>query len=237
MLTNRKRAMKTYKVSEIVGPTIQGEGFHSGYPCALLRFSGCNLWDDKDSPSPVCPFCDTESMHSFTEMTSEDIINHVKRVMPKVGGLIITGGEPLLQLDERLLLDLLNVADWIDIETNGSVDPMFDVDHPLIHNNYKQGDYPVFFSVSPKTLNSLSGLMVRRASWIKILIPDKEYLLQGLKDLCPVRTSKEVYLQPVMPKGGSQCAEYKKALQICLKLSWETGSPISLQTHRTMCLP
>jgi organic radical activating enzyme len=53
--------MKTYKIAEIVGPTIQGEGLHLGRPCLILRLAGCNAWNGSESSrhTSACPYCDT----------------------------------------------------------------------------------------------------------------------------------------------------------------------------------
>ena len=102
-----------YKVNEIFY-TLQGEGAHSGIPAVFVRFSGCNL---------RCPWCDTE-FTSFTPMTAEEIVatalslydipNERRRM------LVLTGGEPSLQVDELLITALHAAGFYICIETNGT---------------------------------------------------------------------------------------------------------------------
>lgn len=106
--------MKTYKVNEIFY-SIQGEGYHAGTPAVFVRFSGCNL---------SCPFCDTRHQ-SGTEMTGAEIAAEVDRLTNGGAGLIVlTGGEPLLQVDAELICHLLpcNRPDGlVAVETNGTL--------------------------------------------------------------------------------------------------------------------
>lgn len=105
--------MKTYKINEIFY-SIQGEGYHAGTPAVFVRFSGCNL---------QCPFCDTRH-ETGKEMTGQEIVNKVDRLTNgRTGLIVLTGGEPLLQLDEPLVRMLLacNRPDGaLAVETNGT---------------------------------------------------------------------------------------------------------------------
>ena len=102
---------KTYKINEIFY-SIQGEGANAGRPAVFVRFSGCNR---------RCPFCDTDH-ESGVEMTAEQIRQAVEKAS---GGLktmvVLTGGEPTLQLseDENLFPDAGDRR-LIAIETNGT---------------------------------------------------------------------------------------------------------------------
>jgi len=97
----------SYRVNEIF-VSLQGEGYFTGTPAVFLRFSGCNL---------RCDFCDTHH-DGFTEMTPADIIAKVKTFAPR--HIVVTGGEPGLQIDS-LLVDLLHDEGFfIQIETNGT---------------------------------------------------------------------------------------------------------------------
>jgi len=102
-----------YKVNEIFY-TLQGEGAHSGIPAVFVRFSGCNL---------RCPWCDTE-FTDFTPMTAEQIVAEAldlydipneRRKM-----IVLTGGEPSLQVDKPLIDALHAAGFYICIETNGT---------------------------------------------------------------------------------------------------------------------
>ena len=90
--------------------SIQGEGHYAGTPAVFVRFAGCNL---------RCPFCDTE-FESFTEMTEDEIVAAVLRY--PACHVILTGGEPTLQLTTSLL-EKLNGEECrriVHIETNGT---------------------------------------------------------------------------------------------------------------------
>lgn len=96
-----------YKINEIFY-SLQGEGLHTGTPAVFLRLSGCNL---------KCPFCDTKH-ESFTEMTEKQIVEQVSAFPSRT--IVITGGEPMLQLTATLTQLLHNAGFAIHIETNGS---------------------------------------------------------------------------------------------------------------------
>lgn len=99
---------RLYKVNEIFY-SLQGEGFYTGTACAFLRLSGCNR---------QCPFCDTD--HSrYSEMTAAEIVAAAAAWPSR--RIIITGGEPLLQLDQPLVAALKNEGFHIAVETNGSL--------------------------------------------------------------------------------------------------------------------
>lgn len=101
--------MKTYRINEIFY-SLQGEGYWTGTPAVFLRFSGCNL---------KCPFCDTD-FAAATAMTEDELINALKEVSAECRRVIVTGGEPALQLDEALVQRLHKEGYTIHIETNGT---------------------------------------------------------------------------------------------------------------------
>ena len=98
---------KTYKINEIFY-SLQGEGFFTGTAAVFLRFSGCNR---------RCEFCDTE-FESGKNMTAEEIVDEISRYQSR--HLVITGGEPTLQLDSDLIRAIKAARFFIQIETNGS---------------------------------------------------------------------------------------------------------------------
>ena len=102
-----------YRVNEIFY-TLQGEGAHSGIPAVFVRFSGCNL---------RCPWCDTE-FTEYKEMTAEQIVAEVVELYDipneRRKMIVLTGGEPGLQVDKPLIDALHAAGFYICIETNGT---------------------------------------------------------------------------------------------------------------------
>lgn len=96
--------------------SLQGEGYHSGTPAVFVRLSGCNL---------CCPFCDTQHAHG-TEMSEEAIVAAVHNLHPPTSDLrpplvVVTGGEPALQLTASLVEVLHAVGERVAVETNGTL--------------------------------------------------------------------------------------------------------------------
>ncbi len=97
----------SYRINEIFY-SLQGEGYFTGTPAVFLRMSGCNL---------KCSFCDTDH-EDYTEMSPVQIAEALRAYPAR--HVVITGGEPSLQLDQ-MLVDLLHDEGWfIQIETNGT---------------------------------------------------------------------------------------------------------------------
>lgn len=96
------------KVNEIFY-SIQGEGRYTGTPAVFVRLSGCNL---------KCWFCDTDH-DPGTEMSEEDIVAAVCRYPAR--HVVITGGEPTLQLTATLVERLHRSGCFVQIETNGTL--------------------------------------------------------------------------------------------------------------------
>ncbi len=99
---------KTYRINEIFY-SLQGEGYFTGTAAVFLRFSGCNR---------RCDFCDTD-FSKATEMTADEIVTAISAYTAR--HLVITGGEPTLQLDADLVRAIKAARFFIQIETNGSM--------------------------------------------------------------------------------------------------------------------
>lgn len=120
----------TYAVKEIYY-TLQGEGYHAGRPAVFLRFAGCNLWSgwEADRASAVCSFCDTDFIGvdgpgggRFDDpRTLADGALHRWPAEQPDPFVVVTGGEPMLQLDDDLINALHRAGFEIAIETNGTV--------------------------------------------------------------------------------------------------------------------
>ena len=120
----------SYAVKEIF-LTLQGEGVHAGRRAVFMRFAGCNLWSglEKDRASAICQFCDTD----FVGMdgagggrfkTAADLAEAAASFWGdglESQFLVITGGEPMLQVDEALIEALHETGFEIAIESNGTL--------------------------------------------------------------------------------------------------------------------
>ena len=89
--------------------SLQGEGHFTGTPAFFLRFAGCNL---------KCPFCDTNHQ-PYKEMSEQEIVEEASRHEPR--HIVITGGEPALQLTQSLVDKLHQAGFFIQVETNGTL--------------------------------------------------------------------------------------------------------------------
>jgi 7-carboxy-7-deazaguanine synthase len=137
-------------VNEIFGPTFQGEGPTMGTPCIFLRLAGCNLacsWCDTPFSWDWTRYDKTQEVHLLDIATVEARIRALSHETMKsgarIGHLVISGGEPMLQ-GERLipLIDKLVEQGWTsEIETAGTIAPK---------PSLKVGRY----NVSPKLQNS-----------------------------------------------------------------------------------
>lgn len=88
--------------------SLQGEGHFTGTPAVFIRFSGCNL---------KCPFCDTQH-DDFTEMDEDGIVAEVSKY--PTSHVVVTGGEPTLQLTAQFVDKLHAAGKYVQIETNGT---------------------------------------------------------------------------------------------------------------------
>jgi len=152
----------SYAVKEIF-LTLQGEGGQAGRPAVFCRFAGFNLWTgrEQDRAAAVCKFCDTDFVGMdgpgggrFAD--AEALAGAVEAAWE--GGaenrlVVLTGGEPLLQLDEALIAALHARGFSLALETNGTlpapagvdwicVSPKADADLELTRGNELKLIYP-----------------------------------------------------------------------------------------------
>jgi 7-carboxy-7-deazaguanine synthase (Cx14CxxC type) len=120
----------SYAVKEIF-LTLQGEGGQAGRPAVFCRFAGCNLWSgrEEDRAEAVCTFCDTD----FVGMDGPGggRFGDAEALAAAIQGawrggaadrlVVLTGGEPLLQVDEALIAALHGRGFEIAVETNGTI--------------------------------------------------------------------------------------------------------------------
>jgi 7-carboxy-7-deazaguanine synthase len=127
----------SYAVKEIFY-TLQGEGRNAGRAAVFCRFAGCNLWSgrEQDRAEAACTFCDTdfvgldgtgggrfESAGALAEAIASAWDGGAG---PKLA--VLTGGEPLLQVDSALVSALHEGGFEVAVETNGTLAPPGGVD-------------------------------------------------------------------------------------------------------------
>jgi len=121
----------TYSVKEIFY-TLQGEGAQAGRPAVFCRFAGCNLWSGReaDRANAVCRFCDTDFVgtdgtaggkYASADALVRVIADHWPSQSLDHRMVVLTGGEPLLQVDDALIHALHEHGFFIAVETNGTV--------------------------------------------------------------------------------------------------------------------
>ena len=120
----------TYAVKECF-LTLQGEGVQSGSRAVFLRFAGCNLWTgrEQDRAGAQCRFCDTDFVGIDGQgggkfRAAEDLASHAEAIWgagTERRLVVITGGEPMLQLDGALVDALHERGFRVAVETNGTL--------------------------------------------------------------------------------------------------------------------
>lgn len=137
-----------YKVNEIFY-SIQGEGRWAGRAAIFVRFSGCNL---------KCPFCDTD-FKDFEEMGATDILNKVQSIGGECKFIVLTGGEPSLQVDDALVDLLHRQGYYLSMETNGTHQVPQGID---------------WITCSPKASFVKNGeVVIQKASEVKVVFDGK----------------------------------------------------------------
>ena len=208
----------TYSVNEAFY-TLQGEGANTGRAAVFCRFAGCNLWSgrEKHRMSAVCQFCDTEFVGTdgqtggrFKEASA--LAAHIDRLWmggPQHKLVVLTGGEPLLQVDDSLVEELRGRGFELAVETNGTVDLTVDLD---------------WVCVSPKAGTQLK---VFEGQELKLVFPQSGLNLKELQKL----DFDHFYLQPM--DGPDVESNTQAAVRFCLANPfWR----FSLQTHKAIGL-
>src|SRR5438552_2991283 len=119
----------TYTVKEIFY-TLQGEGAQTGRAAVFCRFAGCNLWSghEIDRTTAVCKFCDTDFVGTDGSNGgkfefADALADTIDRTWGGCSGrkfVVLTGGEPLLQVESTLIGELKRRYFEIAVETNGT---------------------------------------------------------------------------------------------------------------------
>lgn len=216
--------MDKLRINEIFY-SIQGEGTYVGCPAIFIRFSGCNL---------KCSFCDTRHK-SYFELTEDELIHSVKEELTRLGyssfeenfilkeqlQLIMTGGEPLLQLSLSLVKKFIMLGFIVCIETNGSKELMSKEREVEIKNILNL----CAVTVCPK-IKDTSEEILMRAQCLKILCPITsvgKLSENTIRDMVNIIYSfVELVFQPINP-GSVLSLEYRNNLKVAINLSREWG--------------
>jgi 7-carboxy-7-deazaguanine synthase len=209
----------TYSVKEIFY-TLQGEGAQAGRAAVFCRFAGCNLWSGRefDRAKALCKFCDTdfvgtdgvgggkfETAKAFAEAIGKTWTGSSGRKF-----VVVTGGEPLLQLDADLIAAIKCRGFEIAVETNGTVAAPPGID---------------WICVSPK---AGSELVQTSGQELKLVYPQPEAEPQAFEQL----PFHHFFLQPM--DGPDRVYNTQLAVAYCLEHPrWR----VSLQTHKLMGIP
>ena len=200
--------------------TLQGEGVQSGSRAVFLRFAGCNLWSgrEQDRAAAQCTFCDTDFVGTDGEgggkfASSDDLAEHVERFWgegPENRLVVITGGEPMLQLDPPLI-DALHARGFkIAVETKGTIGATPGID---------------WICVSPK---AGTRVVQRSGDELKLVWPQEDIDPRELE-----RWSFDHFLVQPM-----DCEMYQKAIEAAVRLAMDRPKwRLSLQVHKLLGLP
>jgi len=208
-----------YSVKEIYY-TLQGEGAQAGRPAVFCRFAGCNLWSgrEEDRADATCKFCDTDFVGADGPdggkfANADELARACRAVWKGNSGtppfVVLTGGEPMLQVDETLIEALHAASFEIAIETNGTLPVPRSID---------------WICVSPK---AGAKLLQRSGDELKLVHPQAELGPEDLGDL----DFRHYLLQPM--DGERRDANTVAAIDYCLAHpKWR----LSLQTHKILGL-
>lgn len=209
--------MMTYSVKEMFY-SLQGEGANTGRAAVFCRFSGCNLWSgrEEDRAKSECDFCDTDFVGTDGDggakfLGAEALADAVENLWAHdnegLRFVVLTGGEPGLQVD-RALIDALRKRRFeIAIETNGTV-------------ALPQGIH--WITVSPK---GAAALKITQGDELKLVYPQMGVDPARFVDMA----FDHHYLQP--KDGPDKHQNTLMALDYCrLHPKWR----LSLQTHKLL---
>lgn len=205
----------SYRIKEIYF-TQQGEGSNTGRDFVFVRFSGCNLWSgkEKNRKSAICQFCDTDF---YGTNGINGGIYSAKQLIEKIKSLwvsrddriavVLTGGEPLLQVNDELVAALKQEEIYIAVETNGTLDAPDHID---------------WICMSPKANTEIK---LKKGNEIKVIFPQES--------LDPEKFSlfdfSEFYLQPM--DSNKYQENLNATITYCQKNpKWK----LSLQTHKIL---
>ena len=204
-----------YRIKEIFF-TQQGEGKNTGKDFIFVRFSGCNLWSgqEKHRASAICKFCDTDFYGTDGinggKYQAKELIEKIKSLWISADSqirVVLTGGEPLLQVDKGLISALKKENIYIAVETNGTLEAPDGID---------------WICMSPKA-NTEIKLM--KGSEVKVVYPQKNLNPDNFN----VLDFKNFYIQPMDSENYED--NVSQSVKFCMQNpNWK----LSLQTHKIL---
>ena len=205
----------SYRIKEIYF-TQQGEGSNTGRDFVFVRFSGCNLWSgkEKNRKSAICQFCDTDFYGTDGinggVYSAQQLIEKIKSLWISRDdniAVVLTGGEPLLQVNDELVAALKQEQIYIAVETNGTLDAPDHID---------------WICMSPKANTEIK---LKKGHEIKVIFPQES--LDPEKFL--LFDFSEFYLQPM--DSNKYQENLNATITYCQKNpKWK----LSLQTHKIL---
>ena len=205
----------TYRIKEIFF-TQQGEGKNTGKDFIFVRFSGCNLWSgkEKNRASAICSFCDTDFYGTDGinggKYLAKDLIEKIKSLWISADSqirVVLTGGEPLLQVDKGLISALKKENIYIAVETNGTLEAPDGID---------------WICMSPKANTEIK---LRKGSEVKVVYPQKNLNPDNFN----VLDFKNFYIQPMDSENYED--NVSQSVKYCMQNpNWK----LSLQTHKIL---
>ena len=204
-----------YRIKEIFF-TQQGEGKNTGKDFIFVRFSGCNLWSgqEKHRASAICKFCDTDFYGTDGinggKYQAKELIKKIKSLWISADSqirVVLTGGEPLLQVDKGLISALKKENIYIAVETNGTLEAPDGID---------------WICMSPKANTEIK---LRKGSEVKVVYPQKNLNPDNFN----VLDFKNFYIQPMDSENYED--NVSKSVKFCMQNpNWK----LSLQTHKIL---
>lgn len=209
----------TYAVKECF-LTLQGEGVQTGSRAVFLRFAGCNLWTgrEQDRGNAECRFCDTDFVGTDGDgggkfADAEPLADRVSSVWGSQEGerlVVVTGGEPMLQLD-RPLIDALHARGFrVAAESNGTLPATEGID---------------WLCVSPK---AGTNVVQRAGDELKLVWPQ-----EGIDPIALEEWDFANFLIQPMDCDGREAALEASIRLVMERPKWR----LSLQTHKLIGLP
>ncbi len=209
----------SYAVKEIF-LTLQGEGVQQGHRAVFLRFSGCNLWSGReaDRAQAQCRFCDTDfvgtdGLHGGKYADAQGLTSKVAELWGEGKSerlVVITGGEPMLQLDSPLIDALHGAGFRIAVESNGTLPAPSGID---------------WLCISPK---AGTEVVQRSGDELKLVWPQEGVDPLDLEDW----GFDHFLVQPM------DCEDGDRALDAAIALAMERPKwRLALQAHKVVGLP